>query len=145
VDLFAFAPRADLVIDAVSINVTTLVAAALAKVVIYSSDANGRPDQRLLETGDIDCGIAGVRTTAASLTLWAGQTYWLGIRHSSTATLSAWAVSSTPHINGGAPSTAVRSILRRTVTYATAAPATWGFLSSEITNTAGTAIWLRVA
>jgi hypothetical protein len=85
-DIYPFAPRADLGVDAVSINVTTAVAGALAKVVVYGSDANGRPDSKLGETLDIDCATTGVKTAILSLTLTAGLTYWLGIRHSATPT-----------------------------------------------------------
>jgi hypothetical protein len=144
-EIHCFAPRTDLVIDAVSINVTTLIAASLAKVVVYGSDANGRPDARLAETADIDCGIAGVRTATLALSLVAGLTYWFGIRHSAAPTLSAWLATAVPDINGGAPTVNARKGLRRTLTYATAAPANWGYLSTESVNINPTAIWLRMA
>lgn len=144
IDLFPFTARADTVVTGVAINVTTLVASALAKVVVYDSDANGRPNALVIETADMDCGTAGVRTVAASFTLRQGKTYWFGIRHSSTATLSAWAMTATPDINGGSPVTTIRKTLRRTLAYATPAPATWGWNSAEIFTALGTAIWLKV-
>jgi hypothetical protein len=144
-EIFCWMPRRNLVIDAVSINVTTLIAASLAKVVVYGSDANGWPDARLAETADIDCGVAGVRTTPLALSLVAGQTYWLGLRYSATQTLSAWLATAVPDINGGAPTVNARKGLRRTLTYATAAPANWGYLSTESVNINPTAIWLRMA
>ena len=87
----------------------------------------------------------GVKAATAALTLRSGITYWLGIRHSSTATLSAWASTATPDLNGGAPVTTARKVLRRTLAYATAAPGTWGYLASETTAGPGTAIWMRAA
>jgi len=36
-------------------------------------------------------------------------------------------------------------VLRRTLAYATAAPANWGYLASEINTGPGTAIWMRAA
>jgi len=86
--LFPFAPAPDLTVDQLAINVTMEMAGALGKIAVYGSDANGRPDQLILETGDLDLGTLGVRTIAASLTLRAGRTYWFGLRHSSTATVS---------------------------------------------------------
>ena len=143
-EIHCWTPRATIVTDAIAINVTTAVAAALAKVVVYGSDINGRPDARLGETADIDCSIAGVRTATLALTLIAGVTYWFGIRHSSTATLSAWLASAVPDINGGGPTANARKALRRTLAYGTAAPAAWAYVSSEAVNINPTAVWLRM-
>lgn len=146
VDIFPFVPSTDLVVDAVGVNCTTAVAAALCKVVIYEALANGQPGSLLFETATADLSTTGNKVLTASLTLLRGRTYWLGIRHSSTAALSAWALQATPDINGGATMvTTARKTLRRTVTFATAAPATWNFVASEITASVATAIWLRMA
>jgi Protein of unknown function (DUF2793) len=145
IDLFPFIPRDDMSIDRLAVNVTTLIAAALGKIVVYSADAIGRPASLLLETGDLDFSTVGIKPSTAPLTLRRGITYWLGIRHSSTATLSAWASTATPDLNGGVPVTTARKVLRRTLAYATAAPGTWGYLSSETNVGPGTAIWLRAA
>ena len=145
IDLFPFIPRDDITVDRLSVNVTTLIAAALGKIVVYSADATGRPASLLLETGDLDFSTVGIKPATAALTLRRGITYWLGIRHSSTATLSAWASTATPDLNGGAPVTTARKVLRRTLAYATAAPGTWGYLASETSAGPGTAIWLRAA
>lgn len=143
-EIFPFCPRADLTVDAVSINVTTAVAAALAKVVVYAADANGRPTTKILETGTLDCSTVGVKTATASLTLWQGVTYWFALRHSSTATLSVWQANATPDINGGNVTTSSRKTMRRTLSFATAAPTNWGFFSGEINAALATAIWLRM-
>ena len=144
-DLFPFSPRADIAFDRLAISVTTAVVAALAKIALYASDANGRPDQLLTETGDLDCGTIGNKLATVALTLRRGTVYWIGVRHSSTATLSAWASTATPDINGGTIATTARKVLRRTLTYATAAPASWGFASSEISAGPASAVWLRAA
>ncbi len=145
IDLFPFIPRDDIVLDRLSVNVTTLIAAALGKIVVYSADTTGRPASLLQETGDLDFSTVGVKPATVSLTLRCGVTYWLGLRHSSTATLSAWASTATPDLNGGAPVTTARKVLRRTLAYATAAPGAWGYLSAETSAGPGTAIWLRAA
>lgn len=144
IDLYPFIPRADLVTDGLGVNCTVAVAAALAKMVVYDSDALGRPNALLLETATVDLSTVGSKIAAASLTLLQGQTYWLGVRHNSTATLSAWGAQATPDINGGvAMQTTARKIIRRTVTFTSAAPTPWGFLSSEVNSASPTAIWLR--
>jgi hypothetical protein len=144
-DLFPFSPRADVTLDRLAINCTGAVASALAKIAVYASDANGRPDQRLTETGDLDCSTTGPKLATVSLTLRRGTVYWIGVRHNSTATLSAWAATATPDINGGAIVPTARKVLRRTLTYASAAPASWAFVSSEINAGPATAVWLRAA
>lgn len=145
IDLFPFIPRDDMTIDRLSVNVTTLIAAALGKIVLYAADATGRPATLILETGDLDFSTVGLKEATVAQTLRRGLTYWIGIRHSSTAILSAWASTATPDLNGGAPVTTARKVLRRTLAYATAAPGTWGYLSSETNAGPGTAIWLRAA
>ena len=144
-DLFPFIPRDDITIDRLSVNVTTLIAAALGKIVLYAADATGRPAALILETGDLDFSTVGLKEATVAQTLRRGITYWIGIRHSSTAILSAWASTASPDLNGGAPVTTARKVLRRTLAYATAAPGTWGYLSSETNAGPGTAIWLRAA
>ena len=144
-DLFPFSPRADAAVDRLGINCTGAIVSASAKIAVYTSDANGRPDQRLTETGDLDCSTTGAKLATVSLTLRRGTVYWIGVRHNSTATLSAWAATATPDINGGAIVPTARKVLRRTLTYASAAPASWAFVSSEINAGPATAVWLRAA
>ena len=144
IDLFPFIPGRDFDFDRLAVNVTTAVASALAKIVIYSTDEMGRPDALLLETGTLDLSATGSRTVDATFSLRQGRCYWFGLRHSSTATVSIWQAYATPDINGGtAPSVGGRKVLRRLVTFGSAAPATWGFVSAEITSTNASAIWLR--
>lgn len=146
IDIYPFLPRAHLSIDRLLINCTTAIAGALARIVIYSADAQGRPDALLLETEDIDLSTTGAKFAPVSLHLDQGRTIWLGLRHSSTATLSAWALGATPDLNGGtAPATTARKLLRRTVAWANPAPAVWGWFPAEISSSAATAIWLRAA
>ena len=144
-DLFPFIPRDDITIDRLSVNVTTLIAAALGKIVLYAADATGRPATLILETGDLDFATVGLKEATVAQSLRCGITYWIGIRHSSTAILSAWASTATPDLNGGAPVTTARKVLRRTLAYATAAPGTWGYLASETNAGPGTAVWMRAA
>jgi hypothetical protein len=143
VDLFPFIPRADLSIDRLAVNVTTAVAASLGKIVLYASNASGQPAGLLTETGSLDFSTIGVKEATVALTLRKGVTYWIGVRHNSTATLSAWAAAATPDLTVNAPTTQYRKVLRRTVTFATAAPNPWSYVSSETANAVATAIWLQ--
>lgn len=146
IDLFPFVPCADLVVGAVGMNCTTAVASSLCKVVIYDASANGQPNALLLETGTMDMSTIGNKTASVSITLRRGRTYWIGARYSSTASVSSWALQATPDINGGTTMvTTARKTLRRTVTFTTAAPAIWGYVSSEINAGVAPAIWLRIA
>jgi hypothetical protein len=145
-DLFPFQPRADLTVDRLMLNCTTAVAGALARIVVYASDALGRPDGLILETGDIDLATTGAKSATVSLALRQGRTLWLGLRHSATATTSTWPLAATPDVNGGtAPATTARKVLRRTLAWGSAAPTNWGFASTEINAAAAPAIWLRMA
>ena len=144
IDMFPFTARADTPVTGLAVNVTTLLAAALGKIAVYDSDANGRPNNLIVETADLDFSTAGVKTATVALTLRQGKTYWLALRHSSTASLSAWAVTATPDINGGTPATTARKSVRRTLAYATAATSTWGWSAAEINAASPVAVWLKV-
>jgi hypothetical protein len=145
--LFPFVPRASFAVDRLSVNVTSGVASAQGKLVVYASDANGRPDAKITETADLDFSSTGLKEATVALTLKRGVTYWLGLRNSSTATLSTFTGGGTPDINGGTPSTFARKVIRRTLTYATAAPSSWVYVNSEVGvgNSAAPAVWLRRA
>ncbi|ADE86633.1 hypothetical protein [Rhodobacter capsulatus] len=145
IDLYPYVPRADLAVAALAVNCVTAVAGAQGKFVVYWSDANGQPAALAVESGTVDLSSTGVKEAVMTgLNMRAGATYWVGFRHSSTASISRWPVTATPCINGGAPSTAARKILRRTRTFGTAAATTWGFNAAEINAASAPAIWLKL-
>jgi hypothetical protein len=130
-DLAPFFAPTTFSIDRLGVAVSTAVAGALAKVVIYNSDTNGWPGTLLFETADLDCSTAALREDIVSFTFQAGVKYWLGVVHNSTATLRTIPVSSA--VNLGLTSgngTAYATILRRTVTYANL-PSPWNFTNSD--------------
>ena len=120
----------------VAVNVTTLIAGALGRVVIYMADVDGRPDSLILRRRtwhflDHRAEDRAHRPDPAA----AARTYWIGIRHSSTATLSAWALTATPDLNGGtAGHHGAQDPCGAPLAFATAAPATWGFMAGEISG-----------
>jgi len=143
-DIYPFVPSVDVTVDALGVNCTAAVSGAECKLVVFGATGDGQPDALILETVPIDLSATGNKTVPASLTFYRGRTYWLGVRHSSNAGLSAWALQATPDINGGTTmATTARKTLRRTRSFATAAPANWGFSSAEINAAVATAIWLR--
>ena len=146
IDLFPFIPRADLSIDRLVANCTAALAGALGRILLYAADAHGRPEALLHESADLDLSTTGAKAAPIAITLRQGRVIWLGLRHSSTATLSHWVLSATPDINGGsAPATTPRKVLRRSLAWGSPAPANWGFTSAEISATPAPAIWLRMA
>lgn len=145
-DIFPFMPRADISIDRLAVNCTTAVPGALARIVVYATDALGRPSILLHDSDDLDLSGTGVKQSTVTMTLQQGRTLWLGIRHSANPNLSAWNLAGTPDINGGTtPATGARKVLRRSLAWSEPTPTDWGFVSSEITQAPATAIWLRMA
>ena len=145
-DLYPFIPRLDVNIDRLSVNVTTAVAGALATIVLYASNADGRPDALILETGSLNLATAGAKEATVALTLKKSRQYWIGVRHSATATLSAWPLTNAPDLDGAAVSVNPTKILRRSQTFATPAPSSWAYVAAEgLSNTPAVAVWLRVA
>lgn len=135
---------ADITVDQFAMNVTTGVASALGKVVVYSSDVNGRPDALLLETGTLDFSSTGQKTVSAALTLRRNTLYYIGVRYSSTATVSAHPLYVTPCLGHQVAALPAKG-LRRTLTFATAAPSTWGYLATEENASVQPIVWMRAA
>ena len=143
-----FAPW-DMVIDQIGINCATAVASATAKIVVYAADANGLPSGApLFEGGDLDLSGTGYKSSAVSLTFSKGTKFWLAVRSSSTATISANQVYTSLSIDAGDTpvTTAPAKVIRRLgVTYANPAPS-WVFAESEIVSAAtfpAYTFWMR--
>ncbi len=76
-DVYPFIPNKTLTNSSLSINVSTLGAGVLSRIIIYA-DTNGFPSTKLYESTDIDCSTTGIKTIVAGFTFTAGTTYWLG-------------------------------------------------------------------
>ena len=142
-DLFPFVPRGDFTADLIAINVTTGVASAQGKLLIYGSNALGQPTNRIFESAALDFSTIGFKTASISVTFRKGQVFWIGIRHSSTATTTAFAAGATPDLTTSDLNVQLRKVLRRTLAFATAAPDPWGYLSTETANGSAVATFLR--
>lgn len=144
-EIFPWVCRGDVTIDQLGLNVTTAVAGALARIVVYDTDANGRPAGRLTETGDLDLSTVGAKVATVSLTLYEGRTYWFGVRHSSTATISAWQPYTTPNLPAQSLTLQAMGVYRRNIAWANAAPVNWAWNPAEAAAGNPPAVWLRVA
>lgn len=142
----AFVPAYDIVIDQLGVSVSTLLAGANCKVVIYASDANGRPTTVIIESGNISAAATGtVFATISNTTLTAGVKYWIGVRSSGTQTLRTLNVSALPVLSYTSAATPVaQQTLILTETFANAA-ATWSYASSQHSNALMPLVLMRAA
>lgn len=141
-----FVPAYNMTIDQLGVSVSTLLAGANAKCVIYSSDSNGRPTTILRETGNITAAAAAtVMVSITPLVLSAGATYWIGVRASGTFTLRTLAAGSLPALTYSNAATPVASqTLILTETFANAA-ANWTYASSQHSTALMPLVLMRVA
>lgn len=141
--IYPFRLPSPLTIDQVAVNVTTGVGSALVRVLIYKADqSTGAPDGLLYNSGDIDVSTNGVKTVTYSQTFNGGVIYWAGVWCSSTATLAAYSVTNMLPIFSNVVTTAA-TVIQRTVTFASAVPDPWGYVSGEDIASGGEAVFLR--
>jgi hypothetical protein len=141
-----FVAAYSMTIDQLGVSVSTLLAGANAKCVIYAADSNGRPTTLLRETPDISAAAAAtVFGTITSITLTAGATYWIGVRTSGTFTLRTLGAAALPALDyTNAATPASRQTLTRTLTYATAAN-DWTYSSSHHSTVPMPLVLMRIA
>jgi hypothetical protein len=139
-------PR-DVTIDRLAVVVSTGVASAQGKIVLYAVDASGLPADLIHESAALDFSTTGSKTAPVDLSFTTGQLVWWGVRHSSTATiraLSAGGALPLPYASPGDNGPA--TVLRRTLAFATPAPSAWGWNIAELTaNVAMPNVRFRVA
>ncbi len=141
-----FVPAYGVTIDQLGVSVSTFLASANCKCVIYDSDSNGRPTTILRETANIDAGTNGTKLSAiTTLALTAGHTYWIGVRSSGTQTVRTLAVGALPALDyTNAATPAARQVLIKTETFANAA-ADWTYASSQHSTALMPLVLMRVA
>lgn len=147
-DIYPWICPVNMTISSVSIRVNTVLASSTCKVVFYTSNASGQPNTLMFETAEADTSTTGVKTLTASASFTAGTLYWVGMR-SNLASIGMFAFpgSATPDIGPatGAGTNVLRKMLRRTLTYSTAAPTTWGYTYSEVNAALPWMIWATKA
>jgi hypothetical protein len=135
IDLAPFYTSIPLRINQIGVAVSTPVAAAQGKCLIYSSDANGWPDALEFVGGSaLDFATTGYKSHAVDFTFDNGRQYWLGVWQSSTATLRTIATTSAANLGlNSVTGTSYSTVLRRIVAFADPAPDPWAFADSELT------------
>jgi len=147
IELAPYYTSVPLSINQIGVAVSTAVASSTVKIVIYSSDSNGWPNTLLYETAALSTAATGYVFESLTFSFSSGVQYWVGVRHSSTATLRTINVSSAVNL-GLTSSTAANyaTVLRRTLTYATAATSPWNFVNSDrVANITPPSIRFRAA
>lgn len=146
VTIAPFVPRHAMTIDQLGCSISTLLAASSVKLVLYDSDAQGRPTTILRETATIDSATTGTKfASIASFTFAAGKVYWLGLRASATQSVRTVSSAATPVLAATNAATPVlQTTLTKTETYANAA-ANWTYANSQLSNLSPPLILMRVA
>lgn len=141
-----FVPRHAITIDQLGCSISTLLAGATVKLVVYDSDGQGRPAAILGETATIDASTAGTKFAAISpLTMIPGKVYWLGLRSSAAPTIRTINVAAAYVLSATSAATPVQqTTLTKNETYASAAAA-WTYAASQHSNLAPPLILMRVA
>lgn len=147
VDMAPYFSSQSLSIDQLGIGVSTGVGGALVRCFIYSAGSNGWPDTLLHETPDLSAASAVYTFETLSFDFDAGRQYWLGVRHSSTATVRTIPLTSAVNLGLSNNSNATYlTVIRRTLAFATPLPSTWGFTDSElVSNVTPPSIRMRAA
>lgn len=146
IEIAPFIVSRRLTVDQVGLACATAVAGAFCRAVAYASGADGWPDALIWQGGDLDCSTIGAKAGTLTHVFEPHVVYWLGVHHSSTAAIraNAAAASLSLGLNGPNGSNYFTS-LRRTVTYASGAPATWGFVAAHLAaNVATPSVRMRV-
>lgn len=150
-ELYPFIPSRNMTIDQVLIQVTGNVAGSIARIGMYTDDGNLYPASLLFDMGTVSTATTGVRQTAISQAVNAGQLYWVGISTShATVQLRAMQAGSMMVILGWAqasgtpqPGGAFGWFLTHTTSTALPNPLTAGATPMTATDGVPTAIFLR--
>jgi hypothetical protein len=142
-DIAPFLAARSFSIDQVAISVSTGVAGN-ACVLIFESDANGRPTTLALQSPNMSTATAATVTATVSFSFVAGRVYWIGRWTSSTATLRVFANTSAFSLTWTTAATPVQqAVLRRTETYGTAT--NWTYASGQHTSALAPLVLMRIA
>jgi len=148
VDLAPFYTSQRLRVDQIGVSVSTAVASALGRIVIYASDDTGWPSEKVYEgASNLDFGSTGYKFHTLDFSFDSGRQYWVGVLQSSTATLRTIGLGSAVNLGvNGSNGANYFTVLRRTHTFANLLPADWGFLAADrVANVTPPSIRFRAA
>jgi hypothetical protein len=87
--MYPFIPVQNITIGSLSINVTVSVAGANARILLYDNTSGTYgPNNKILETTNLDCSTNGIKTFTYSYTFTAGTVYWFAVYTNSTPTIT---------------------------------------------------------
>lgn len=128
-DVAPFYPAQDFNISEFLIYCSTAGAGVNARIVIYD-DLNGIPDNKIIESTNLDCSTIGLKSYALTYNFLKGNTYWVGIYTDGVATLHALNVSAMLNLGTFATSLNNINVYRITPVFGSA-PATFGSFSKQ--------------
>jgi len=134
-------------VDTFAVNVTTGVASANVRVIIYSaSPSTGIPVTKLYESANLDAATSSTFPSVAAAFRFAANTpYWVGVHHSSTATLRGIAIAACQPIGlASATGTTENTELRTTPTFGSALT-TYSYASSNGASSIAPMVYFKVA
>ena len=134
-------------VDTFAVNVTTGVASANVRVIIYSaSPTTGIPVTKLYESTNLDASTSSTfPSVAASFRFAANTLYWVGVHHSSTATLRGVAIAACQPIGlVSATGTTENTELRTTPTFGSAL-ATYVYAAANGVSAITPMVYFKVA
>jgi hypothetical protein len=133
-DVAPWTTAGPIVIDQIGVAVGTAVASTSVKVVIFDADVNGWPGNLLYESAAIPTIATGFQFVSISnFAFKPGTTYWIGVRYNGAPIIRAIPVANCISLGlNGSNGVDYFTKLRRTLAFATAAPAAWNFVSSEL-------------
>lgn len=145
---FPFVVGRTATLDRIAINVTTAASGSKARCGIYDTNDNGYPYNLVVDSGELDSGTTGIKSTTISQSLPGGHLYWLVVVSSGTPTLRCAAAASvlTPLILGTSSSLGTTHYLGLYVSYTYAAlPSTFPSSPTMITGTPIPLVFYRIA
>lgn len=117
-----------------------------AKMVIYSAGGNGFPDELLYESSSFNINSTGYKYENIDFTFESNTSYWVGIRSSGSGTCYSVPVNSQANFGTlGSTGGFYYSMIRRTLTFATAATNPWAFTSTDLISANPPSIRMRAS
>jgi hypothetical protein len=133
-------------VSALGLTVSTFIASALAKCVIYEQDP-ALPSRLILrgQTTDLDCSTNGAKSAALPFTFESHRRWFLGVHMSSTATFRALPLAALWPLASHRSSTTQGTVLRYTATFASGPPEELTVALANITSTTAAAVLMEWA
>jgi hypothetical protein len=140
IDLVPWVSPANMRIDQLGVAVSTAAATGgLARMVIYNSDVDRWPGDKLLQTVDFLVDTTGFRYADVDFTFAAGTKYWLGVHAQLATTVRSVPVAGSRQLGFVNPdASSYVTLLRRGITFANGLPNSWGFITSDAVGNQGT-------